>query len=237
MSFLKPFFTILLIGLGYQSIAQSYIQGYVYNDSNQVLKGVKIKSSVSDVLYFTDSFGYYRVPYVKKKRNALTFEYKGFKPYTAIAPALFEDEDYTLTIRLNDQVQTIRGSGVKGKVEERSDIVLKPLNSRPSVSGDFSDFVKSLAGVSSNNELSSQYNVRGGSYDENLVYVNDIEIYRPQLIRSGQQEGLSFINPDLVNNVKFSAGGFEAKYGDKLSSVWMYNTGPLNNLALVCKLA
>ncbi len=219
MSFLKPFFTILLIGLGYQSIAQSYIQGYVYNDSNQVLKGVKIKSSVNEELYFTDSLGYYRVPYVKKKRNALTFEYKGFKPYTAIAPTLFEDEDYTLTIRLNDQVQTIRGSGVKGKVEERSDIVLKPLNSRPSVSGDFSDFVKSLAGVSSNNELSSQYNVRGGSYDENLVYVNDIEIYRPQLIRSGQQEGLSFINPDLVNNVKFSAGGFEAKYGDKLSSV------------------
>jgi hypothetical protein len=79
--------------------------------------------------------------------------------------------------------------------------------------------LKSLPGVSSNNELSSQYNVRGGNFDENLIYVNDIEIYRPFLVRSGQQEGLSFINPDLVGSLQFSAGGFEAKYGDKLSSV------------------
>ena len=74
-------------------------------------------------------------------------------------------------------------------------------------------------GVSGNNELSTQYNVRGGNYDENLVYVNGIEVYRPFLVRSGQQEGLSFVNPNLTRNVKFSAGGFQAKYGDKLSSV------------------
>ena len=73
--------------------------------------------------------------------------------------------------------------------------------------------------MSSNNELSSQYNVRGGSFDENMVYVNGIEIYRPLLIRSGQQEGLSFINPDMVQSVGFSTGGYEAKYGDKMSSV------------------
>ena len=219
MSFLKTILAILFLGVGSQIFAQSFIQGHIYNDSSQALIGVKITNSANSIVYFSDSMGYYRLPYVRKKRNALTFEYKGFKPYTAIAPNLFEDEDYTLNIRLNDQVQTIRGSGVRAKVEERSDIVLKPLNSRPSVSGDFSDFIKSLAGVSSNNELSSQYNVRGGSYDENLIYVNDIEIYRPQLVRSGQQEGLSFIQPDMVSNVKFSAGGFEAKFGDKLSSV------------------
>ncbi len=74
-------------------------------------------------------------------------------------------------------------------------------------------------GVSSNNELSSQYSVRGGNFDENLVYVNGIQVYRPFLIRSGQQEGLSFINSDLVENISFSSGGFEAQYGDKLSSV------------------
>lgn len=74
-------------------------------------------------------------------------------------------------------------------------------------------------GVVSNNELSTAYSVRGGNFDENLVYVNDIEVYRPQLIRSGQQEGLSFANPDMVSGMNFSAGGFEAKYGDKLSSV------------------
>ena len=81
------------------------------------------------------------------------------------------------------------------------------------------NILKTLAGVSGNNELSSQYNVRGGNFDENLVYVNEIEVYRPFLVRSGQQEGLSFINSDLVHNIDFSAGGFQAKYGDKLSSV------------------
>lgn len=95
----------------------------------------------------------------------------------------------------------------------------KTTNTLPNVSGSFESIVKTLAGVTSNNELSSQYNVRGGNYDENLIYVNDIEIYRPFLPRSGQQEGLSFIHSDLVENVKFSAGGFEARYGDKLSSV------------------
>ena len=74
-------------------------------------------------------------------------------------------------------------------------------------------------GVSQNNELSAGYNVRGGNFDENLIYVNDIEVYRPFLARAGQQEGLSFINPTMINNILFSAGGFDAKYGDKLSSV------------------
>jgi hypothetical protein len=89
----------------------------------------------------------------------------------------------------------------------------------PNASGSFEAILKSLPGVSSSNELSSQYSVRGGNFDENLVYVNDVEIYRPFLIRSGQQEGLSFINSDLVETVEFSAGGFNAEFGDKLSSV------------------
>lgn len=79
--------------------------------------------------------------------------------------------------------------------------------------------IKTLPGVSTNNELSSQYSVRGGNFDENLVYVNDIEVYRPLLIRAGQQEGMSFINSDMVSSIEFSAGGFDAKYGDKMSSV------------------
>jgi hypothetical protein len=85
--------------------------------------------------------------------------------------------------------------------------------------GTVEDIIKSLQGVAANNELSSQYSVRGGSYDENLIYINDIEVYRPFLVRSGQQEGLSFINPDMVSGINFSAGGFEARYGDKMSSV------------------
>lgn len=89
----------------------------------------------------------------------------------------------------------------------------------PTPSGNFEDLVKSFIGVSSNNELTANYNVRGGNYDENLIYVNDIEIYRPMIARAGQQEGLSFIHSELVENVEFSAGGFEARYGDKLASV------------------
>lgn len=96
----------------------------------------------------------------------------------------------------------------------------KLANSLPtSGSGAIEALIKTLPGVSSNNELSSQYSVRGGNFDENLVYVNDIEIYRPFLIRAGQQEGMSFINSDMVSSVEFSAGGFSAKYGDKMSSV------------------
>jgi hypothetical protein len=89
----------------------------------------------------------------------------------------------------------------------------------PTASEDFNAILFTQPGVSSRNELSSSYSVRGGNFDENLVYVNGIEVYRPFLTRSGQQEGLSFINPDLVSSVLFSAGGFEAKYGDKMSSV------------------
>ncbi len=89
----------------------------------------------------------------------------------------------------------------------------------PSVSGNLESLIVSMPGVSSSSELSSQYSVRGGNFDENLVYVNGIEIYRPFLIRSGQQEGMSFLNSDLVSSILFSAGGFDAKYGDKMSSV------------------
>jgi len=101
----------------------------------------------------------------------------------------------------------------------------EPLNAKqiqllPDASGgNIESMIATLPGVHSNNELSSQYSVRGGSYDENSVYVNGIEVYRPLLIRAGQQEGLSFINPDMVNQVDFSAGGFTPEYGDKMSSV------------------
>ncbi len=89
----------------------------------------------------------------------------------------------------------------------------------PSTTGNIEDLIKTQMGVSSNNELSSGYSVRGGNYDENLTYINDVEIYRPFLVRSGMQEGLSLPNPEMVQSLQFSAGGFEAKYGDKMSSV------------------
>lgn len=99
-----------------------------------------------------------------------------------------------------------------------SRIDVADLDFLPSTTGKVEAIIKSQAGVSSNNELSSQYSVRGGNFDENLVYVNDIEIYRPFLVRSGEQEGLSFINSDMVSSIRFSAGGYDARYGDKMSS-------------------
>ena len=105
------------------------------------------------------------------------------------------------------------------KSENATPIDPKIVKMIPTPNQSVEDILKTLPGVSSANELSSTYNVRGGNYDENLVYINDFEVYRPMLVRSGQQEGLSVINPDMVDGIKFSAGGFDAKYGDKLSSV------------------
>ena len=97
---------------------------------------------------------------------------------------------------------------------------IKDIKNAPSVTGNaIEEMIQQQAGVSTHNELSSQYNVRGGSFDENVVYINNVEVYRPLLIRSGQQEGLSIINSDMVEKVGFSSGGFESKYGDKMSSV------------------
>ena len=107
------------------------------------------------------------------------------------------------------------GAGAKGL----SKIKPKQVSILPTGNSGVEAMIKTLPGVSSANELSSQYSVRGGNFDENLVYVNGIVIYRPFLISSSQQEGLSFINSDLVSEINFSSGGFEAKYGDKMSSV------------------
>ena len=124
-------------------------------------------------------------------------------------------------ISLQRDVRAIKEVSVSARQDRASTfhrIDVEDLNYMPTTTGKVEAIIKSQAGVSSNNELSSQYSVRGGNFDENLVYVNDIEIYRPFLVRSGQQEGLSFVNSDMVSSVRFSAGGYDARYGDKMSS-------------------
>ncbi len=124
-------------------------------------------------------------------------------------------------ITLFRDVRALQEVSVSARQERASTfqrIDVEDLNYMPTTTGKVETIIKSQAGVSSNNELSSQYSVRGGNFDENLVYVNDVEIYRPFLVRSGQQEGLSFVNSDLVSSIKFSAGGYDARYGDKMSS-------------------
>ena len=120
-----------------------------------------------------------------------------------------------ISLQQVDVVDSEKQMGSTKKIELPDKLRLQPSASGSAIE----DLIKSQAGVSSHNELSSQYNVRGGNFDENSVYVNGIEVYRPLLIRAGQQEGLSFLNPDMVSAVSFSTGGFEAKYGDKMSSV------------------
>lgn len=127
-----------------------------------------------------------------------------------------------LKVVLELKTEDLETIDVQGEIKDQSfsKIDHKLINRLPDAGGgNIEGLIKSQMGVSSNNELSSQYRVRGGNYDENLIYVNDIEIYRPFLIRSGQQEGLSFVNPNLISSLKFSPGGFEAQYGDKMSSV------------------
>ncbi|ALW87376.1 colicin receptor [Hymenobacter sedentarius] len=134
-------------------------------------------------------------------------------------------EQLRLTMRLD--VRALSGVKVTGRSDQadtREQVSITHIDPRtakeiPSAFGDFNAILKTLPGVISNNELSSTYNVRGGNYDENLVYVNGFEIYRPFLVTSAQQEGLSFINPDMVKQVEFSSGGWQPKYGDKLASV------------------
>ena len=128
----------------------------------------------------------------------------------------------TLQVTLSEQANTLGEVTVAGQriqSGQTQDISTKPLRSLPSTTGNaVEELIQSQAGVSTHSELSSQYNVRGGSFDENSVYINSVEVYRPFLVRSGQQEGLSVINPDMVERIGFSTGGFEAKYGDKMSS-------------------
>ena len=119
----------------------------------------------------------------------------------------------------NTQLAQVDVIGQRIETGQSEDLKIDATRKSPSATGNaVEELVQMQAGVNSNNELSSQYNVRGGAYDENSVYLNGVELYRPFLVRSGQQEGLSVINPDMVDRVRFSTGGFESKYGDKMSS-------------------
>ncbi|MGB3183470.1 MAG: carboxypeptidase-like regulatory domain-containing protein [Cyclobacteriaceae bacterium] len=151
------------------------------------------------------------------------FTHIGYYPVEK-AVRLRAGQEYSLEITMREETlvldQVEIGSSRDTEREQAGMTKLSPksLEELPSPFGDISRLLATLPGVVANNELSSSYTVRGGNFDENLVYVNGIQVYRPFLVRAGQQEGLSFINPDLVENIEFSAGGWQARYGDKLSS-------------------
>ncbi len=168
----------------------------------------------------TDINGYYELKIPPGKSFTVVVSCVGFKT-EQFAIRLQERETRRREISLTKDIRAIQEVSVSARQERASTfqrIDVEDLMYIPAATGKVEAIIKSQAGVSSSNELSSQYAVRGGNFDENLVYVNDIEIYRPFLVRSGQQEGLSFVNSDLVSSLKFSAGGYDARYGDKMSS-------------------
>ena len=172
----------------------------------------------------TDINGSFEFNLVATKSITLTFQHVGYLIRTETIKLNPDKRTYQLSIELAEKPTETGEVEVLSKEKHRDKVSTTEINTRdvktlPSTFGDFNMILATLPGVISNNELSSQYSVRGGNFDENLVYVNDIEIYRPFLVRAGQQEGLSFVNPDLVKNVEFSSGGWQPRFGDKLSSV------------------
>lgn len=203
-------------------LAQSdaIITGQVRNEKLEPLSGVTIRILDTKIVIETDQGGFYSLK-LPLSKAIISFSKVGYKSIS-LEVGLIRGGVNKQNIFLSPDLRTLEEVQIKGNRNDRRNtlgINSILVQSLPSVSGNFESILKTLPGVSSNNELSSQYSVRGGNFDENLVYVNDVEIYRPLLIRNGQQEGLSFINPELAGQVKFSAGGFEARYGDKLSSV------------------
>jgi hypothetical protein len=210
-------FTLLSVSVSGQSTVYGLISnsdGKPVFPANISLKGLKTGTT-------SDVDGKYELVINKQGPVTIVISCIGYN-YQEIAYENVPGNRIELNISLRENVSELEEVSVSGRYERASAfsrIDLKDMQLVPSTTGGIEALIKTLPGVSSNNELSSQYSVRGGNYDENLIYVNDIEIYRPFLVRSGQQEGLSFINSDLISAIRFSAGGFDARFGDKMSSV------------------
>ena len=196
------------------------IKGLVLDEQNNPLENVTVSCNGKGTQ--TNANGFYRLEVPSNKKIEVLFSHISFKK-TTISLTLKPNEDFELNPVLNSKVEefgeVIITATSKKRIEGITAIEPVVIRKIPGANAGVENIIKTLPGVYSNNELSTSYAVRGGNYDENLVYVNEIEVYRPFLIRSGQQEGLSFTNTEMVENVDFSAGGFQAKYGDKLSSV------------------
>ena len=167
----------------------------------------------------TDLKGHFSISLRSADSVAVKFSMIGYKSKTRILRSPRGKQTLRITLLPMDALSEVVITEKRRQTTATEQLDIKNLKDNPSASGNaVEELIQQQAGVSSHNELSSQYNVRGGSFDENSVYINNVEIYRPLLIRSGQQEGLSIINPDMVESIGFSSGGFEAKYGDKMSS-------------------
>ncbi|MFO7977313.1 MAG: TonB-dependent receptor [Bacteroidales bacterium] len=215
-----PFLGLLFCSI-YLHAQTAMIEGSIRNKQGEPLEFVNVAVEGTSRGTATDQQGYFRLQVPSGNGINLKFSYLGYQSRT-IQVEVIAGQSHWLDIILEASATDLPDVEVSERQILSADITrLDPrLTARlPGPSGGVEGLIKTLPGVSSTSELSAQYSVRGGNFDENLVYVNGIEIYRPFLVRSGQQEGLSFLNSDLVESISFSAGGFEARYGDKMSSV------------------
>ena len=217
--FLLP--TIALSQEEQTDTAQVHLKGRVIDDKQEPVSMCIIKVEGQAAGTMADLEGQYKLSFHTGDSVVITYSMVGFvtrrrvlkKPKGNLTLNITMHEDGKLLgeVTVEDMRREMTTTQTLNKAE---------LKRMPSTTGNaVEELVATQAGVSTHNELSSQYNVRGGSFDENCVYINGVEVYRPLLISSGQQEGLSIINSDMVEKINFSAGGFEAKYGDKMSSV------------------
>lgn len=196
------------------------LQGFILDDKKNPVNDVNIM--IQGLTSQSNAKGFYSLAIPSNEKVAVVFSHISFKKATLIltvSPNEVVDFNLVLSEKEEQMGEVFVNANNKKSVQGILTIEPATLKNIPGANPGIENVLKSLAGVNSNNELSSQYAVRGGNYDENLVYVNEVEVYRPFLIRSGQQEGLSFTNTDLIQNIDFSAGGFQSKFGDKLSSV------------------
>jgi hypothetical protein len=215
----KIFFFLLLLPSLLVAQKTTILKGTVKNIKKEPIEKVSIKFGNTGTV--TDKGGNYQIRIPFKKEINLIFSHVSYRTFTKKITANTRNTvrfSPILTLK-TEQLDEIVIKDNRKRAEGITNIDVRKAKNIIGPNAGVENVLMTLPGVSNNNELSTQYNVRGGNFDENLVYVNGIEIYRPFLIRSGQQEGLSFINSDMVQNINFSAGGFQAKYGDKLSSV------------------
>lgn len=211
---------ILFFSLVVHAQTKVRIYGYVIDTDNRGIELANVHLENSSVGTITNKNGYYDL--ITEIRDSVTVVYSmlGYKTIKqTIRPSQKVIQISVELTPLSNEISELNVIGQRRQLSTLDELDAGKYRLMPNSTGGIESMLITFAGVSSSNELSSQYNVRGGNFDENAVYVNGIEVYRPLLIRSGQQEGLSFINPDMVQGVSFSAGGFDAKYGDKMSSV------------------
>ena len=218
---LRNIILLLIICLPFCELqAQDFtLTGRVVDSNDSPIELASVSCLSQGKATMTDLKGRFSITLRSADSVAVKFSMIGYKSKTRILRRPRGKQTLKIILSAMDALDEVVVTEKRRQTTATEQLDVKNLKDNPSVSGNaVEELIQQQAGVSTHNELSSQYNVRGGSFDENSVYINNVEIYRPLLIRSGQQEGLSIINPDMVEAVGFSSGGFEAKYGDKMSS-------------------